>query len=836
MTIPIGQSHSHELMQPPIALIAAQNESFVFPIREYLDLHGCRTLLNTVRSENATYFFIVGDREFVKTILAFKQNTPKKIYIITWDEDIFDEIPSFVKIAYIDPQTLTDRLVNELFSFFFTGRKAELHLQAQSSSSRGFIRFQPQSLKKKTQLFMTEELPSGESASDMPSEDEDKSRIAQAITSIFGIQKTESGKKQPKSISRLIVYATLGTLVVILSPYILYVLSLFGSLWAINQSIGCLKSADAPCVKKQTAIAKSWHAQSRLASGLVHPTIGWLYKERGVVSYDRLFIIIEATIQTLEDATKLNDSLGSSFRSLIGSLSGVNSASSAVLADSLKKNLPLLRSQIDMIATNIQLLKNSLVFPFYLPRVQTLIQNTQTQLVAVRKNTEAAERILLLYPNLGGFRQKHKMLVLLQNNSELRPTGGFIGSVIRLDIVDGSIMFSNIEDVYALDGQLKGHVDPPTQLKELMGQEHWYLRDSNWSPDFPTSAKMAAWFYEKETGETVDSVVGLTSSVVLRLLELTGPIDLPAYNERISAANFFAKSLYYTQTDFFPGSTQKKDFLGSLSQALLEKLKSDKQIGAVGFLRILNEAVEKKDIQIFSTDAETEAAIVRFRWGGKTPEETTCAANNADQPCLFSYLSLNEANVGVNKVNTFIDRNDDRYISLGENGEVSQTITRHIRNLSGGEPGSGTYTVFLRILVPKEVSLQSFSLDGKNIPTKDIKTNKQALPYGEILHEIPDVTVASVAFDVPAGTEKVISLTYIHDQKLSFAQKGGTLTLFTQKQAGIDSVPTTVSLTYPPAWQIETDGKKDGSLANPGVFKYNTTMSKEDEHIITFTR
>ena len=56
-------------------------------------------------------------------------------------------------------------------------------------------------------------------------------------------------------------------------------------------------------------------------------------------------------------------------------------------------------------------------------------------------------------------------------------------------------------------------------------------------------------------------------------------MELPfRYNNRIKLTeeNFFGKSLYYTQTNFFPGSTQKKDFLGSLSRAIITKITSDK--------------------------------------------------------------------------------------------------------------------------------------------------------------------------------------------------------------------------------------------------------------------
>ena len=39
------------------------------------------------------------------------------------------------------------------------------------------------------------------------------------------------------------------------------------------------------------------------------------------------------------------------------------------------------------------------------------------------------DELLTLYPNFAGFKEPKTYLVLLQNSNELRPTGGFIGSV-----------------------------------------------------------------------------------------------------------------------------------------------------------------------------------------------------------------------------------------------------------------------------------------------------------------------------------------------------------------------------------------------------------------------
>jgi len=65
-----------------------------------------------------------------------------------------------------------------------------------------------------------------------------------------------------------------------------------------------------------------------------------------------------------------------------------------------------------------------------------------------------------LLPQLIGYTHDKEYLVLFQNNGELRPTGGFIGSVGDLRLSQGKVDDFTIQDVYDLDGQLKLHIPP----------------------------------------------------------------------------------------------------------------------------------------------------------------------------------------------------------------------------------------------------------------------------------------------------------------------------------------------------------------------------------------
>ena len=107
----------------------------------------------------------------------------------------------------------------------------------------------------------------------------------------------------------------------------------------------------------------------------------------------------------------------------------------------------------------------------------------------------------LILPELLGVNGPRYYLILTQNEDEIRPTGGFISAAGLLSVEAGRITSLTFEDSYAID-DLQGHAypDPPAPLLTYMCSELWLFRDSNWSPDFPTSARQAAEFHPMGRG------------------------------------------------------------------------------------------------------------------------------------------------------------------------------------------------------------------------------------------------------------------------------------------------------------------------------------------------
>ncbi len=477
---------------------------------------------------------------------------------------------------------------------------------------------------------------------------------------------------------------------------------------------------------------------------------------------------------------------------------------------------------LSLIAAQLDSLLQAKRFPFDSPSVAGAISQGIHKLSDLRSVVGYTDRLLTLYPRIAGFRKKQTYLILLQNSTELRPTGGFIGSLLVASFVDGKVESLDVQDVYTADGQLKGHIDPPLPIREILGREHWYLRDSNWDPDFSVSGEKAAWFYEKELGQKVDGVIAVSLPMVTQLLKVTGPIELLDFNERISESNFFAKSLLYTETDFFPGSTQKKDFLGALISALITRVTSDRSLSSGGLLSVLTQSIQSRDLQFYFSDPELEALIGQWGWNGGVASYD-CQPISQDVSCTGDGVGIVDANLGVNKSNFFVKKEAVSRVVVSDNGDVDTLLTVQVKNTSPDQgDGGGVYQSYMRIIIPADAQIRSVSLDGDDVPLRDSDNPvPPPAPYW-VNEEQIDKRVIHVPFSVSPHKEKQLVLRWFRPGAVAFTGKG-TYQFTLRKQPGVSTFPWNVVVEYPQAWEAVGEG----GVAKPGVLEYNTDLIKD---------
>lgn len=459
-------------------------------------------------------------------------------------------------------------------------------------------------------------------------------------------------------------------------------------------------------------------------------------------------------------------------------------------SNALAENLPFLQnslSEINLSLDKVQLsLKNlesfSRQWPLkqYWPKVSRFSN--------LRQQAKKGAQLFDIFPELAAFSGSKRYLVLLQNNFELRATGGFIGSYGILTVTNGALESFKIEDVYTADGQLKGHVEPPAALARYLNQPNWFLRDSNWDPDFAVAARQAEWFLNKELGENFDGVLGINLNFIENLLNALNGVYVPDYQATVQADDFFLKLEADREQEFFPGSGKKRNLLNSLTSALFLTLSDRKDtLPYFAVFEAVSRSLEEKDILFYSNSQTLQKTINNLGWAGRIASPACTSA------CLNDYLFVIDSNLGVNKVNVNIKKELTSTIIVQEK-QLKRNLSIFYQNLSqeSETPNQfhGLYKNYLRVILPKEAQVESLRVEDKLL---DLAKEVEIGAYQNRLE-------VGFLVEVPAATQLTVSLMYflpLGDQNRFVYQ------LLVQKQPGTRNDPFILKVEPGSGWKIE---------------------------------
>ncbi len=388
------------------------------------------------------------------------------------------------------------------------------------------------------------------------------------------------------------------------------------------------------------------------------------------------------------------------------------------------------------------------------------------------------------------------ILLVFQNNNELRASGGFMGTIGNARLTDASIASLDIRSVYDWDGQLKEKILPPQPLYAI--NDRWFLRDSNWFAHFPQSASRISALYEKEGGETPDLIITLTPDVILDMLERTGPIELPQHGVVLTRENFVEKTQEETSVNYDKTINQPKQFLADFFPLLMERLGAKENGGAMAFVEIFQQNLYKKQVLLFSKDEAIQKKISAFNWGGEL--------RSTDR----DYLSIVNSNLGGTKTDRFLERATSLKTVIAADGTITNTLSYIVKNPLPKSDGL-TNKSFVRIYVPKGSTVPStegFTADIQlpRLDPSSYNLDQQVLEWQKNLQQdVSSGTYTGIEADktwfgnwleVPGGETKIVTISYQLPYKLGDIDRHS---LLVQKQPG--------SQTGPFNYTVEFDGR-----------------------------
>lgn len=475
---------------------------------------------------------------------------------------------------------------------------------------------------------------------------------------------------------------------------------------------------------------------------------------------DQVFALSEKGTRLAAEGLTLYNDVELAYRQFVGSDSGDTLDTVRRLSGEFEG----MYSELSTLQAEVAQLQN----PYNSQAITEFKTKFGSELPAMRRYTLAAQKMSQVMPSILAEDGEKNYLVLLQNNAELRPTGGFIGSFALVRIRDGKLQEFTVEDVYEADGQLQGYVTPPEEIVQYLGEAQWFLRDVNWSPDFPKVAERAAWFLDKEINVKVDGVIGTNLSMVQKLMSVTGPLELVDYGEVITQDNLYERAEAHSEINFFPGSTQKKDFLSAVSQQLLDKI-FYQPTNKVALARAILDSAEQAELFMSVTDPQAEEILATLGWNGALLSPN-CPSPFTAENCVVDTVMQVEANVGVNKANQHLSR------AITQRVELTADTARHTRTMvytntaeSEAWP-AGKYKTYLRLFVPEGSVLRGASLDGQPL---DLASFRQVQEDGK--------QVFGYFLEVPIRSTRTLEVFY--ETPLPADYK--TYALFEQKQSGV---------------------------------------------------
>jgi hypothetical protein len=441
--------------------------------------------------------------------------------------------------------------------------------------------------------------------------------------------------------------------------------------------------------------------------------------------------------------------------------------------------------------------------------INQIIKNQQvTSTVAVAEETNFIKKLL-------GFDGPQTYLVLLLNNTELRPGGGFIGSYATVQVDRAVPHILKVEGTEILD--YSGYPTnfpsvPPVPFTTFLKLDRWYFRDSNWSPDFPTSASTSLDMYRKQRGiaaHEVKHVVAITTDVLEELLKITGPVIING--QEFTSANVVEKLEYEVERGFNEKNISRDDRKGILTdlvKIMVKKMTVDIFVNWSEYFSLAERMFEEKQVAIYTTDPTDQKIVEERGWGAGMKSEYA-----------HDYLFWADANLGALKTDAAIHRDIYYTITRSEDRYIATVIMKYIHKRPT-DWRTSRYLSYARLYVPRGsqfiralgISKNALGISGAPIDQGD-EFNRHW--FGGFVSVEP-LSQKDVLFQFTLAPEIAQDI------------KNGTYQLLVQKQIGTQDSGLTLNLDFGTTITNSTPKNQSGG----SKYGVKTDLKKDREFIL----
>ena len=281
-------------------------------------------------------------------------------------------------------------------------------------------------------------------------------------------------------------------------------------------------------------------------------------------------------------------------------------------------------------------------------------------------------------------------LLCAQQLSEVRSTGGLIGSVGAMTIDNGRLSLNEFRPVGDIYPELGApHFETTEEETNLFGSNaSWVPSTTNYITDWARVSQIIAYYWEQRGYGGVDGVIGIDPVFLQHILALTGPVTTPSgvTVDGSNAAQLIGHDVYYIPET--PTYKPQDMLFTEIGSSVFNHLIAN--IGNVPMMALaqqLHKDMVARHLQVYMYNENEEAAMALLGCDGTLPTDPTkptlgVYTNDDSWSKLCWYLKItNDVSEGVHNADgttTYhVVSRLSNMIKPGNEDELSESMIAH---------------------------------------------------------------------------------------------------------------------------------------------------------------
>lgn len=423
-----------------------------------------------------------------------------------------------------------------------------------------------------------------------------------------------------------------------------------------------------------------------------------------------------------------------------------------------------------------------------------------------RDLSSSAQAVAALRTFLNPPTERH-VLVMFQNDTELRPAGGFLGSYADITIKHAGVSKIEVRDIYDPDGQLNVKIMPPAPLQRLT--QDWEARDANWFFDFPTSARKVIGFLNQsqiyvDRNVIFEGALAINTKVLGDLINIVGPVDIPQYDITITGETFLRELQREVEIGEDKKVNQPKRILQILAPIMIERFSNRTPEQDAQLLEKIRYHFSRRNVMLYLDNPVLQQQFSKLGVSGEVS-----VAPKADKNTIYDYLAVVSANMAGGKSDAVTRQHMQLTASFDDMGTLIKNLTVRRTHTGAHEPewwyraDNKTYTQIYMPLgskiyeatgmrdwpTPIKRDYSDYTADAEVLA---MEKTRRFLEEEQLERFIAfEKTVFAGWLTTPAGESSQFTMRYRHPKKFS-GEDGAIYELTFERQSGSN---TTLSIS-----------------------------------------